>query len=412
MTQLSTRPNNNGALVAPGGFIPSYDLAGIQSASKILYESGMFSDVRSAAQACVKVMAGAELGIPPFASMNGIHIIKGKPTISAGIMAGKVKASGRYDFRVTENSDRAVEITFYQHGEEIGRSRFTIEDARRAETQNLTKFPRNMLYARAMSNGVKWFTPDIFLGPIYTPEEMGATVNDDGDVITVDRATGEVYEPRTQVQRRNSDPNPNAVKHERLDGTLVHAPVIDPATGRPATVQYRHEEQEEDKDFAPRSTAEQAANAAALKKGIGNHRGWMVARKLEPDNRALSLYLLCRADRVVNQRDDGEDRWTSRKQLTADDWTACNTTLAKLPVPVLNEWVAAFYDAIKREEAGATEDPFADSCIACGTTGPIGSCSCTVEAIHQARADAEGAAQSGTLLDVPPAENNNTAAFT
>lgn len=41
-----------------------------------------------------------------------------------------------------------------------------------------------MLFARAISNGVKFFCPDIFLGAtVYTPDELGATVNEDGEVI-------------------------------------------------------------------------------------------------------------------------------------------------------------------------------------------------------------------------------------
>ena len=51
-------------------------------------------------------------------------------------------------------------------------------DAKKAGTKNLEKFPRNMLFARAMSNGVKWFTPDIFSGPVYVPEEMNVEVQD------------------------------------------------------------------------------------------------------------------------------------------------------------------------------------------------------------------------------------------
>ncbi|NBO17384.1 MAG: hypothetical protein EBV07_00610 [Proteobacteria bacterium] len=54
----------------------------------------------------------------------------------------------------------------------IGNSTFTIEDAKKAGTKNTDKFPRNMLFARAMSNGVKWYTPDVFAGPVYVPEEM------------------------------------------------------------------------------------------------------------------------------------------------------------------------------------------------------------------------------------------------
>jgi hypothetical protein len=67
---------------------------------KAFAESGMFTDVKSAAQAIVKIQAGQEIGIPPFASMTGIHIIQGKPTIGAGLIASRVKGSGKYDYRV------------------------------------------------------------------------------------------------------------------------------------------------------------------------------------------------------------------------------------------------------------------------------------------------------------------------
>ena len=65
---------------------------------KAFAESGMFPDIKSAAQAIVKIQAGAELGIGPFQSMSGIHIISGKPTIGAGVMAAMVKGSGKYDY--------------------------------------------------------------------------------------------------------------------------------------------------------------------------------------------------------------------------------------------------------------------------------------------------------------------------
>lgn len=145
---------------------------------KAFYESKLFKDVTSAQQAVVKIMAGAEIGIPPFAAMSGIHIIQGKPTIGAGLMASTIKGSGKYDYRVIESSETKCSIDFYQAKEKIGNSTFTIEDAKRAGTQNLQKFPKNMLFARAISNGVKWFTPDIFSGPVYTPEEFDQPTHD------------------------------------------------------------------------------------------------------------------------------------------------------------------------------------------------------------------------------------------
>jgi hypothetical protein len=147
------------------------------------FKSGMFSDIKSAQQAVVKIMAGAEMGISPFAAMSGIHIIQGKPTIGAGLMAARVKGFGKYDYRVLEHTDKVCSIEFGTKvpGSDIkslGISTFTIEDARKAGTKNLDKFPKNMLFARAMSNGVKWYTPDIYENPVYVPEEMEQVTED------------------------------------------------------------------------------------------------------------------------------------------------------------------------------------------------------------------------------------------
>lgn len=144
----------------------------LMSIAQAFAESGMFSDTKLAAQAVVKIQAGQEMGIPPFQAMSGIHIIQGKPTVGAGLMASKVKGSGKYDYKVVEQSDKKCSIDFYQGKDMIGNSTFTIEEARKAATKNLDKFPKNMLFARAISNGVKWYCPDVFTGPVYVPEEM------------------------------------------------------------------------------------------------------------------------------------------------------------------------------------------------------------------------------------------------
>jgi len=142
------------------------------------FKSGMFSDIKSAQQAVVKIMAGAEMGISPFAAMSGIHIIQGKPTIGAGLMAARVKGFGKYDYKVLEHSDKICSIEYFQGSNSLGISTFTIDDAKKAGTKNLDKFPKNMLFARAMSNGVKWYTPDIYENPVYVPEEMEQVTED------------------------------------------------------------------------------------------------------------------------------------------------------------------------------------------------------------------------------------------
>lgn len=149
----------------------------MQKIASTLAASGYFKDTKDAPQAFVKVLAGHELGIPPFASMTGIHIIQGKPEIGANILAALVKSSGRYNYRVTRMDEAACVIAFFERWdgkwEPAGESTFTIEDAKKAGTQNINKFPRNMLFARAISNGVKWFCPDITSGQTtYTDGEI------------------------------------------------------------------------------------------------------------------------------------------------------------------------------------------------------------------------------------------------
>lgn len=167
----------------------------IMTIAKSFADSGMFPDCKSMAQAAVKIQAGREFGIQPFAAMSGIHIIQGKPTIGAGLMAARVKGFGKYDYKVIEHSDKVCSIEYFQGKESIGVSTFTIEDARKAGTKNLDKFPKNMLFARAMSNGVKWFTPDIYEMPVYVPEEM-ATIIEDVQAVEV---------PKTKLQVLNEE---------------------------------------------------------------------------------------------------------------------------------------------------------------------------------------------------------------
>jgi hypothetical protein len=187
------------------------------SIGKLFAESGFFSDSRGAAQAVTKIMAGKELGIPPVAAMTGIHVIKGKIAVGANLIAAKIKASGKYNYRVREMTDKLCAIEFFEGKESIGLSTFTIEDARKADTQNLNKFARNMLFARAISNGAKWYTPDIFVGPIYTPEELGAAIDDEGSVVEI-QPQPSAPDPRVSYLKRIEEINNQLAQNDRLWG--------------------------------------------------------------------------------------------------------------------------------------------------------------------------------------------------
>lgn len=179
----------------------------IMTMAKTFAESGMFTDAKDMAKAFVKIQAGQEIGIAPFQAMSGIHIIQGKPTVGAGIMASKVKGSGKYDYKVLQQDETACILEFFEGKTSLGKSSFTLEDAKKAGTQNIGKFARNMLFARAISNGVKWFTPDVFLGPVYVPEEMGGIEQQTEDI------------PHEDITEAKPIPEMNAKQYQKLIDT-------------------------------------------------------------------------------------------------------------------------------------------------------------------------------------------------
>lgn len=184
------------------------DSMDVMTLGNVLARSGYFNDARDEAQAIVKVLAGQELGIGPIAAMMGIHIIKGRVGLSANLMASKIKGSGKYDYRVKTLNDSECTIEFYQSGQRIGESTFTAADAKRAGTQNMNAFPRNMLFARALSNGAKWYCPDAFNGAaVYTPDELRGQPVD---------GTGEIIEGVVETQQGNAQSALDGPLGERL----------------------------------------------------------------------------------------------------------------------------------------------------------------------------------------------------
>ena len=177
-------------LVRTTGFRPR-TLNDIVQVGTILHQSGNFKNSNSAQAAVARVLAGVELGLGPFQSMTNLLVIDGKVTLSASLIASMVKGSDKYDYIIDIHDETQCKLTFLQEGNPIGISEFNIEDAKTAgiyrQGSPWQKYPRNMVFARAITNGARWYCPDVFNGPIYTPDELGAAV-------VIDSQGDEVYE--------------------------------------------------------------------------------------------------------------------------------------------------------------------------------------------------------------------------
>lgn len=154
----------------------SKELAESMSLGDVFVKSGMFPDLKSQAQAVVKILAGRELGLSPLQSMTDIYMVNGKVALQAKLIAALIKKSGKYDYHIDKLDNEECAISFFQINgkkEKIGDSFFSIKDAAKAGIVNKEvwkNYPRNMLFARAVSNGARLFCADIVTA--YTPEEV------------------------------------------------------------------------------------------------------------------------------------------------------------------------------------------------------------------------------------------------
>lgn len=144
--------------------------------ARAVHASGLFRAFQRPESAFVAILAGADIGLTPMAALRGIHVIEGKPTISADMMASLILSSRRAKFfRCTESTAaRAVYETHRDGDPSPVQHTFTADDAKAAELWGKAmwkKYPRNMLRARCASELARMVYPDLLAG-VYTAEEL------------------------------------------------------------------------------------------------------------------------------------------------------------------------------------------------------------------------------------------------
>jgi hypothetical protein len=160
----------------------------VERSALVLYQSRVFPDVKSSAQALVKIKLGRQLGLDDASAMMGLFISsQGKLTMSANLMGRLIKTyrgedgrpKYRYSFR--EKTARACEIELFERvsgeWESQGTERVALDDFKflmvGPNKANWANYPKNMLVARCLSNVARFYCPDAFGGsPVYLPDEV------------------------------------------------------------------------------------------------------------------------------------------------------------------------------------------------------------------------------------------------
>ena len=180
----------------------------IEATAEMFVRSGMFPDLKSEEQAATLLIIGRGFNISDYDSVTGLYLRQGKVNMHANVMAAAIKASGKYDYEVTENTDQQCSIQFFRVDSAgrnpIGTHSFSMVQAQRANlTKNFTwkQYPEAMLFARCISAGYRAHCPDALgAAPVYVEQhgEMEVEGKGDSNPPPPQRAVEEKPEPSTE----------------------------------------------------------------------------------------------------------------------------------------------------------------------------------------------------------------------
>lgn len=192
-----------------------------QIAARLSKSSLLPSAVRGKpADLAVIMITGHELGLSPMQALRGLHVVEGRPILSADLIVGLVKKhpACKY-FRLVESTDEKATYETQREGEpEPTRITWTIQQAAKAGLtgrQNWKAHPAAMLRARASAALARAVYPDVAMG-IYDPDEAL-------DFIDASR----VFKPRVEAKAK-APPPPASKTEEEIEDAEIIEPVPDP----------------------------------------------------------------------------------------------------------------------------------------------------------------------------------------
>ena len=156
-------------------FEPS-DLATAVQIATMAATSKIFKGIGSPEAAFVVIATGRELGLTAMQSLRGIHMIEGRPSISAdAAQAVILRHPTCAFFRLVESTDKIATYETQRKGDGVQRMSFTIEQAANAKLtgkDNWKYYPAAMLRSRCSLALARAIFPDALMG-VCDPDEVG-----------------------------------------------------------------------------------------------------------------------------------------------------------------------------------------------------------------------------------------------
>lgn len=173
------------AKIEPQALTVTNDYKELYQLSTILIKSGLAPrSIRSPEQAFFVIMKGQEVGIPPIQALTHIHIIEGKPTMSAELMLALAKEKAGVHVESIELTNEKCRLRFTRPNRPEHTEEFTIEEAKLLGFVNKDNYKKQlgtMLRWRCISKGLRFYAPEALAGISYTPDELDPRITVDPD---------------------------------------------------------------------------------------------------------------------------------------------------------------------------------------------------------------------------------------
>ena len=144
----------------------------IQTMANAVVKSQLFG-MKTVEQATALMLIAQAEGYHPALAARDYHIIQGRPTLKAETMMARFQQQGgKVDWKTL--TDEEVTATFSHPSGGSATITWTFDQARKAgltNKDNWKNYPRAMLRARVVSEGIRTVFPGVVLG-VYTPEEV------------------------------------------------------------------------------------------------------------------------------------------------------------------------------------------------------------------------------------------------
>lgn len=208
---------NQALAVKPANTLINTNIDDLFAVADMIFKSHIFGDIQSKEAAAVKILGGSEYGFSPMQSQSMFDFIQNRVVLNSHGKATLINSSGDYRMLIKELTATNCSIDVLRKNDQgewkvIANRTFSMQDAKDAgylegkNAHNYKKHPRNMLFARNVSNIWRWDCAELNTRRFsakqiqeFSAPELEAENTVDGELIEAPtaREVVEAHDPET-----------------------------------------------------------------------------------------------------------------------------------------------------------------------------------------------------------------------